>query len=88
MAVGSSVAVGGSAVLVGGTAVRVGGIAVLVGGTTVGVKIEAGAQLMSKLNKMTKRVNSLIGFMISFSFLIVMMHWAAILSQRGVPSPA
>ena len=63
-------AVGGMTVLVGGIAVRVGGTAVLVGGTSVGVAVEAGAQLVSRLNKMTNRVNSLIFFMI-FLFLLV-----------------
>jgi hypothetical protein len=62
----TGVAVGGSAVLVGGIAVKVGGTAVLVGGTSVGVAVEAGAQLVSRLDKMTNRANCLMGFMMSF----------------------
>jgi len=57
IAVGGRVAVGGITVLVGGTAVRVEVTAALVGGTTVGVEVEAGAQLVSRLNKMTKMAN-------------------------------
>ncbi len=59
MAVGGTAAlVGGTSVAVGGTGVSAAGIGALVAG------IEVGAQLVSKLNKMTNRVNRLIFFMI------------------------